>query len=117
MKGKAKIIATIGPASSSEATLKQLIEAGLNVVRLNFSHGSHEEHLETIKKIRRIREQTGKNIGILQDLSGPKIRTGVLPGQGVTLKEGAEVLFKPGTEFSEKPQPVTIPIDYPHLLW
>jgi pyruvate kinase len=116
MTGKAKIIGTIGPASSSEETLMQLVDAGLNVARLNFSHGAHEDHLETIKNIRKIRKKTGKNIGILQDLSGPKIRVGVLPDHGIALEDGDELLFKPGTEFSEKLQPLTIPIDYPNLL-
>ncbi len=116
MKGKAKIIGTIGPASSSEETLRRLIDEGLSVARLNFSHGTHTEHLETIRKIKKIRNDTGKNIGILQDLSGPKIRTGLLPGHGIAFEPGATVLFSPGTEFSEKLKPLTIPIDYPHLL-
>ena len=116
MIGKAKIIATIGPASSSAETLEKLVEAGLNVARLNFSHGTHKDHLETIGKIKKIREETGKNIGILQDLSGPKIRTGLLPENGIVLYADAEVHFKAGGEYSDELKPITIPIDYPHLL-
>lgn len=84
---RTKIICTIGPASSSHKILKELAEAGMDVVRLNFSHGTHKEHIEVIRTIRRISAELNKPIGILQDLAGPKIRIGKMK-KGVLLKEG-----------------------------
>ena len=78
-----KIICTIGPASNTVATLMALTEAGMNVCRLNFSHGTHEEHAELIKRIREVKKKTGHPLAILQDLQGPKIRVGELPKDGV----------------------------------
>ena len=85
---KTKIIATIGPASRSPEMLKKLIEAGMNVCRLNFSHGTHKEHATLIKDIRKVAKKMGQPIAILQDLCGPKIRTGVMGAGEITLKEG-----------------------------
>jgi pyruvate kinase len=75
---KTKIIATLGPASSSETSIRELIDAGVDVFRFNFSHGTHEGHAETMARVRRAAQQSGRFIGLLQDLSGPKIRTGRL---------------------------------------
>jgi pyruvate kinase len=87
-----KIVATIGPASRERKVLEQLASAGLDVVRLNFSHGEHAQHLEAMQAVREISERLGRPIAILQDLSGPKIRTGRLQGsQPVELKAGAHI--------------------------
>jgi pyruvate kinase len=75
---RTKIVATVGPASRDPLILRELFSAGVNVVRLNFSHGTHEEHGAVITDIRRVAEDTGANIAILQDLPGPKVRTGPL---------------------------------------
>lgn len=83
---RTKIVATIGPASREPAMLAELIEAGLNVARLNFSHGTHEEHARVIADIRAVSERLGKTVAILQDLSGPKIRTGEMAQDGVVLE-------------------------------
>lgn len=89
MKSKnAKIICTIGPASDSEEMLVKLVKAGMNIARLNFSHGTHEEHLQKIKRIRKVSEQTGKPIAILQDLQGPKIRVGTFENPPIQLNPG-----------------------------
>ncbi len=85
---KAKIICTIGPASDSEKHLKALIENGMNVARLNFSHGDYASHGAIIDKIRKISKQIGKNVAILQDLQGIKIRVGRLKGGKVRLNKG-----------------------------
>lgn len=69
---KTKIVCTIGPASESELVLRALIENGMNVARLNFSHGTHPEHLEKIRTIRRLSEELGRPVAILQDLCAPK---------------------------------------------
>lgn len=98
MQRKAKIVATIGPSSANPQMLEQLIQAGMNVARLNFSHGTHEEHAERIANIRQIAEKLGKPVGILQDLQGPKIRVGMLE-PALDLAEGECVkLFAEGTE-------------------
>lgn len=86
---KTKIVATIGPASESEPMLTSLIKAGMNVCRLNFSHGNHEEHLVRLKNIRTVAEKLGTPTAILQDLSGPKIRIGDFYQDRVMLKKGS----------------------------
>jgi pyruvate kinase len=96
---KAKIVCTIGPASSSEAVLRDLIRGGMDVARLNFSHGTHEEHARRIERLRRAAQREGRSLGILQDLSGPKIRTG-------RLKYRAPVALKAGTELTLTPRDV-----------
>lgn len=85
---KTKIICTIGPATESVEMLVKLIEAGMNVARLNFSHGSHEEHGARIVNIREASRRTGKDIAILQDLKGPEIRLGLFEGGKVMLEQG-----------------------------
>ena len=79
---RTKIVATIGPATANVETLRELIRAGVNVVRLNFSHGSHDWHRSVIKDVREVSRQLGRYVAILQDLPGPKVRTGAL-GEGV----------------------------------
>ena len=86
-----KIVCTLGPASNTEDKLAALVEAGMNVARLNFSHGTHEEHAATLGRVRRVSNRLGKPVAILQDLQGPKIRTGTLAGgEAVELQENAE---------------------------
>ncbi|MDR1080579.1 MAG: pyruvate kinase [Deltaproteobacteria bacterium] len=75
---KTKIVATIGPACSSRDTLGQMLDAGLNVARLNFSHGTHESHCKDMRNLRELAAERGREVGILQDLSGPKIRLGAI---------------------------------------
>jgi pyruvate kinase len=84
---RTKIVATIGPASSSTKILTKLMEKGLNVARINFSHGDPDEHVRIIAKIRRIARATGHSVAILADLCGPKIRVGKFTGDAVMLKE------------------------------
>lgn len=93
MLRKAKIVCTIGPASESVETLKKLIEAGMNVARLNFSHGSHEEHAARIENIREASRQTGKSVAILLDTKGPEIRTGSLEVDAIELIEGNRIVL------------------------
>ena len=94
---KAKIVATIGPASQNEETLEKLILAGMNVARMNFSHGTHEQHAQRIAILRSVSERLRCSVGILQDLQGPKIRVGDLP-EPVQLSEGETVcLYVTGT--------------------
>ncbi|MFP7478088.1 pyruvate kinase [Terribacillus saccharophilus] len=88
---KTKIVCTIGPASESVETLVQLIEEGMNVARLNFSHGDFEEHGARIKNIREASKRTGKTVAILLDTKGPEIRTGVLQGGEANIEKGDEI--------------------------
>ncbi|OFZ26297.1 MAG: pyruvate kinase [Bdellovibrionales bacterium RIFOXYB1_FULL_37_110] len=88
-----KIVATIGPASNTDEMIKKLIEAGMNVARLNFSHGTYDDHKQTFNKIRSISRDMKKHIGILQDLSGPKIRVGVIKDNGISLAEGDTLIL------------------------
>ena len=85
---KTKIVCTIGPASEQPETLEKLILAGMNVARLNFSHGSHEEHEVRIDRIREVAKKLGRNVAIMLDTKGPEIRTGVLKEGQITLKTG-----------------------------
>jgi pyruvate kinase len=90
---KTKIVCTIGPASESVEKLVELINAGMNVARLNFSHGSHEEHAGRIKSIREASKMTGKTVAILLDTKGPEIRTLDFEGGQAELKTGNEVII------------------------
>ena len=90
---RTKILATIGPASDSEEMIEKLISGGINGARLNFSHGSHEEHAAKIAKIREISAKLGKNIAILQDLQGPKIRLGDIVDNRFDVVEGDEIVL------------------------
>ena len=92
MKKKTKILATIGPASDSLFMIESLMRAGVNVFRLNFSHGSHEYHYDVLSRIREAEQNTGIFVGVLQDISGPKIRVGKLD-EPFALKEGDVVEF------------------------
>lgn len=115
MTRKAKIVATIGPASQKAEILEQLFRAGMNVARMNFSHGTHEEHAERIARVREISERLGAPIGILQDLQGPKIRVGELP-HTVQLSEGELLsLYLEGTTPPESGGQ-KIPVDFRQLF-
>lgn len=104
---RTKIICTIGPSSNTLEKLTALTEAGMNVCRLNFSHGTHDEHAQVIQRIREVKKKTGEPLAILQDLQGPKIRVGELPKEGVTLAHGQQVIFTTGKADVPKKLPVT----------
>ena len=96
---RTKIIATVGPASSAPSSLEALIAAGVDVFRLNFSHGTHESHRAVCGAIREATRSSGRHVAIMQDLSGPKIRTGSIAGGGpLQLVEGQELRIAPGDE-------------------
>ena len=92
-----KIIATLGPASQAPDVLEALLAAGVDVFRLNFSHGTHESHAEIYRAVRETSRRAGRHVAILQDLSGPKIRTGPIAGGGpLRLREGEELRISSG---------------------
>ncbi len=90
---KTKIIATIGPASSSENELRELIVAGIDMCRLNFSHGNYNHHGEVIQRIRKLNDELGTHIAILADLQGPKIRLGEMEDEGIVIDDGEKIIF------------------------
>ncbi len=93
---RAKIICTIGPACNSEDALRDLMRLGMDVARLNFSHGTHKDHAASIERLRRVAEAENRTICILQDLQGPKIRTGSLKDHiPISLKTGSQVTITP----------------------
>jgi pyruvate kinase len=95
---RTKIVATLGPASRSEEVLRGLVEAGVDVFRLNMAHGSIPEHEESLGRIRRVSDELGRPVGVLADLAGPKIRLGELPGGSLECAAGATLRFVRGTE-------------------
>ena len=115
MKRKAKIVATIGPASDSEEMLEALILAGMNVARLNFSHGTHAEHTARIKRIRQVAKKLGQSVGILQDLQGPKLRIGKLNAP-LQLAEGERIHFYATEDSPPQINNKIIPVDFVELL-
>ena len=107
-----KIVCTIGPASESEDVLEKLILAGMNVARLNFSHGTHAEHKTVISRIRKISKELGIPVSILQDLSGPKIRIGKLDNGSINLIHGDKFIL---TNRKVKGNNEEISVNYPEL--
>lgn len=116
MQRKVKIIATIGPSSQETSVIERLALAGMNVARLNFSHGSHESHALVIKRIREVRQKLGIPIGILQDLQGPKIRLGKIETP-LNVNEGESVWLH--AQENGRP-PISdakcLPVDFPELF-
>lgn len=111
---KTKIICTLGPASSAPLILEKLIKAGMNIARLNFSHGSYEEHAARIQMVREASAKVGQPVGILADIQGPKIRTGMLDKEPLTLTEGDRIRLTP--QRAKERASGYIYVDYPTLL-
>lgn len=109
---KTKIVCTIGPATDSLEMIRQLAVAGMNVARLNFSHGKREEHAQRIKDIRQVEQDLGKPIAVLQDLPGPKLRTGTMD-ENITLTNGQRFVFTT-RKVSGNAEEVNLP--YPELV-
>lgn len=108
-----KIICTLGPATDSVTEIENLVHAGMNVARLNFSHGTYPHHLKMIRNLRIVEKKTGKRLGLLQDLQGPKIRIGEMPAAGVKLAKGQKIILTTKRIIgSEK----IIPIQYQNLI-
>lgn len=112
-----KIVCTIGPASRTKTTLQQMMSAGMNVARLNFSHGDYPDHANLIKTIRSTAKAQKKHIALLQDLQGPRIRTGEVPKEGIELSKGDTVVLLSQKEYAEFDHDVVIPvpIQFPKL--
>ncbi len=108
-----KIVCTLGPSSSDRETIRKLIQAGMDVARLNFSHGTHEEHRQRIEIVREEAQKLGREVAILQDLQGPKIRIGDVEGGGVLVHEGQRLVLTSRAERADGRS--RIYINYPTL--
>jgi pyruvate kinase len=109
---RTKIVATLGPASSERGTLGRMVEAGLDVVRLNFSHGERADHLARFELVRQVATERGRNLAVLVDLQGPKIRVGIVDGEGIKLDPGDECVLVAGVERASGKE---IPVVYREL--
>ncbi len=90
---RTKIVCTLGPASRSAMVIRKMIENGMRIARLNFSHGTHAQHAEMFETVRQVSDETNIPVAILQDLSGPKIRVGELPKEGIQLTAGQTIIL------------------------
>ncbi|ACX51592.1 pyruvate kinase [Ammonifex degensii KC4] len=108
-----KIVCTIGPSSSNPAVIESLLRAGMDVARINMSHGTQEEHRQRIRLLREIAQRLVKNLGILVDIRGPRIRIGELQGGKVELREGEEVELVPGDFLGTSSR---LPVNYPGIV-
>ena len=109
---KTKVVCTIGPASDTPQTIRELISSGMRIARLNFSHGTHSDHGKKIHTIRKIAEDMGEPVAILQDLGGPKIRVGHIPDPGVRIEPGQDIILTTQTVEGSKQR---ISVSYPLL--
>lgn len=114
IRKRTKIVCTIGPASSSVSMLTRMINAGMNVARLNFSHGTHKDHKALMKNVRKAAKKAGERVAILQDLQGPKIRVGDLPEKGIMLRNGQEITFTTAEKDYELDGPIHVTYDQLH---
>ena len=112
MRKRTKIVCTLGPASATKAAITAMVQAGMNVARLNFSHGTYENHETLINNIRAVEKETGEPIAILQDLQGPKIRLGALPADGIIVGPKETVVFDTALDTVQGGR---IPVEYRSL--
>lgn len=108
---RTKIVATIGPASSNPETIRRMLYAGMNVARVNFSHGDHQSHTRTIEMLRKVSKREGKTLAILGDLQGPKLRLGQIKPGGINLSLGDEIVLTP-----HRGQPAMVHLPHPDLI-
>lgn len=108
-----KIVATLGPASSDPATLLRLVEAGVDVVRLNFSHGTADDHRQRVERLHKAIHTTGRTVGVMADLQGPKIRIGKFTGNKIQVKSGQEFVLDTQCSLGDQN---CVGLDYPELI-
>jgi len=113
---RTKIVATIGPASSDVGMLRAMIRAGMDVARINFSHGDYEMHAKNIANIRRLADEEKTVVAIIADLQGPKLRLGNLAQDPLELTEGDKVTLTPRTEGLDPEKPFDVPMPHPEVL-
>jgi len=108
-----KIVVTLGPAVDTPEAIEGLVEAGMDVARLNFSHGDYETHRRVADYVRRAAARQGRTVALLQDIQGPKIRVGTFPTGSIIIKRGETITLRAGTGMGD---PTTIQVGYPHLI-
>src|SRR5918994_6506259 len=104
-----KVIATLGPSVASQDGVRSLVDAGMDVARLNFSHGGHALHRQFYEWVRQAAKDAGRTIAIMQDIQGPKLRVGQFPGGGITLESNSEIDLVPDDGQGD---PGRIPVGY-----
>ena len=107
-----KIVATLGPASASPDVLAEMLQAGVDVVRVNCSHGTRDQHVAQVALVREVAESLGRRVAVLADLQGPKMRVGTLPGDGLALADGQRVVVRSGAETADAG---VVPVTYRNL--
>ena len=112
MRRQTKIIATLGPSVASEEGVGSLVEAGMDVARLNFSHGDHDLHRKMFEWVRSESKRQDRTVAIMQDIQGPKLRVGKFPGGEIELDQDQEVELVTATEEGSRGR---IPVSYTHL--
>src|SRR5262245_25280314 len=112
MPRRTKIVATLGPASSDAKTLERMIEAGLDVVRMNFSHGTAQDHIKRVELVRSLARKARRTVGVLVDLQGPKIRIGRFKDGKINLAAGARFVLDAACELGDESQ---VGLDYKNL--
>jgi len=110
-----KIVATIGPSSDSFSRIEEMVQAGMDVARLNFSHGSYENFKQIVKNIRKVEKKHSRTVSVLQDLQGPKIRLGKLPPEGIPVKKDQKLILSTEGKSDFKSSFVVIPVQYKNL--
>lgn len=90
---KTKIVCTLGPATNDKEIIKKVVEAGMNVARMNFSHGNHQEHKQRIDLVKEVEKETGQALGIMLDTKGPEIRTGEMKGDKIELETDSKLII------------------------
>ena len=113
VRRRTKILATLGPASDGALRMEELLRAGVDVFRLNFSHGEHAEHAARIKAAREAEKAVGRPVALLADLQGPKLRLGDLPGGGFDVRISAELRLRP---IAKSDDPEIVPVPHPELI-
>ncbi|MBU1167428.1 pyruvate kinase, partial [Patescibacteria group bacterium] len=112
---RTKIVCTLGPSSETKDIIKRMMAAGMDVVRLNFSHGTYEHHTMLMRHVRKVSKELGKTVAIMQDLQGPKIRFGELPDKGIKINKNEEVLFVPADMEVDEQDTKVLPVDFMEL--
>ena len=113
-----KIVATLGPSSDSSSTIENMVQAGMDVARLNFSHGSYKNFKQITKNIRKAARKHKRVVGLIQDLQGPKIRLGILPTEGIEVKKGQKIILTTGKTGKNRPPSAgsfAVPVQYKNL--
>src|SRR5438093_8667547 len=113
---RTKIVCTLGPATDSEDVMRQVIRAGMDVARINFSHGTHDEHARRIALVRRLAEEEHALVAVMGDLQGPKFRVGDIPGSGTPLVRAQVITLSARQPFTPLDKQTIIPLPHADLI-